>query len=160
MFWQQRSRKYFARSIHAERKILSWVASGFWRNRASAPRGPNDLDGLRDCLEKAQRRVAECERLVVGWRELIESEQPAGHDVAVSRDLLKTFENGLEVAMRDRAEAARALHQRLLDLFEGVRGRLPTNDQELHEWLDSAEGKAATAFEPTSLSPWGEIGRS
>jgi len=50
--------------------------------------------------------------------------------------------------------------QRLLDLFEGAKGRLPKTDQELDEWLASSEGKAATAFELTSVSRWGEVGRS
>ena len=50
--------------------------------------------------------------------------------------------------------------QRLLDLFEGAKGRRPKTDQELDEWLASPEGKAATAFEPTSASRWGETGRS
>ena len=50
--------------------------------------------------------------------------------------------------------------QRLCDLFEGAKGRRPETDQELNDWLASTEGKAATAFEPTSLSRWGEIGRS
>jgi hypothetical protein len=36
----------------------------------------------------------------------------------------------------------REKHQRLLDLFEGAKGRLPKTDQELDEWLASAEGKA------------------
>jgi hypothetical protein len=47
-----------------------------------------------------------------------------------------------------------------MDLFEGAKGRRPKTDQELNDWLASTEGKAATAFEPTSLSRWGEIGRS
>ena len=50
--------------------------------------------------------------------------------------------------------------QRLHDLFEGAKGRRPKTDQELNEWLASPEGKAATAFESTSLSRWGESGRS
>ena len=60
-----------------------------------------------------------------------------------------------EVEEREKVHA-----QRLLDLFEGVNGRLPTTDQELNEWLASREGKAAMVFEATSLSRWGEIGRS
>ena len=50
--------------------------------------------------------------------------------------------------------------QHLRDLFEGAKGRQPKTDQELKDWLASAEGKAATVFEPTALSRWGEIGRS
>ena len=46
------------------------------------------------------------------------------------------------------------------DIFEGIKGRQPKSDQELNEWLASPEGKAAMAFEPTSLSRWGETGRS
>ena len=55
------------------------------------------------------------------------------------------------------AEKGRA---HLLALFEGVVGRRPTTDQELDEWLASPQGKAATMFEPTPLSRWGETGRS
>jgi hypothetical protein len=47
-----------------------------------------------------------------------------------------------------------------VDLFEGIKGRRPNNSKELDEWLDTPEGRAATMFEPTSLSPWGEKGRS
>ena len=156
----QASRKYFARSIALERTVASWVASGFRSRRPSAPGGHNNLDVLRHRLEAAECRVAQCERLVAGWREVIDSEQSAVHEVAVARDLLKTFENGLEVAMSDRKDAEAALGKHLLDIFEGARGRLPQNDQELQEWLASPEGKAATAFEPTSASRWGEVGRS
>ena len=46
------------------------------------------------------------------------------------------------------------------DIFEGINGRRPNSDQELNEWLASPEGRAAMAFEPTSLSRWGETGRS
>jgi hypothetical protein len=46
------------------------------------------------------------------------------------------------------------------DLFEGIKGRRPKNTEELTEWLDTPEGRAAAMFEPTSLSPWGEKGRS
>jgi hypothetical protein len=46
------------------------------------------------------------------------------------------------------------------DIFEGIKGRRPKSDQELNEWLASPEGEAAMAFEPTSLSRWGETGRS
>jgi len=56
---------------------------------------------------------------------------------------------------REKAEA-----QMLLDLFQGAKGRMPDTDRELHEWLASPEGKAATAFELTSVSRWGEVGRS
>ena len=46
------------------------------------------------------------------------------------------------------------------DIFEGIKGRRPKSDRELNEWLATDEGKAATIFEPISLSRWGETGRS
>jgi hypothetical protein len=136
-----------------------------WINRrrsqhVSRPFPLNGVDALRERLKNANQRVEQSQRLVSGWRDLTKHEQAAGRDVSVGRDLLRTFEAGLEAAMSQQAEAEKALAHRLLDLFQGVRGRLPKNDQELHDWLASLEGKAATAFEPTSLSPWGEIGRS
>jgi hypothetical protein len=63
--------------------------------------------------------------------------------------------------MSDKKEAEKAEAKKvLLNLFEGMKGRQPASDQELNEWLASPEGKAATAFESTSLSHWGERGRS
>ena len=56
---------------------------------------------------------------------------------------------------KDKMEA-----QRLQDIFEGAKGRQPKTEQELKDWLATPEGKAATVFEPTSLSRWGEVGRS
>ncbi len=55
------------------------------------------------------------------------------------------------------AEKAKAPTPR--DIFEGIKGRPPETDRELEEWLASAEGKAAIAFQPASGSRWGE-GRS
>ena len=153
----EQCRAYFVRSIELERKIASWVASGFRFRHAS---GRDDLDALRDRLETAQRRVARNQRLVAGWREVIETQQGDGRDLELAYDLLETFENDLQEAMSSEAAAQGALLQRLLDIFEGLMGRLPQNDRELHDWLASPEGKAATAFEPTSASRWGEVGRS
>ena len=62
--------------------------------------------------------------------------------------------------MTNQEEEKRAQAQRLLDLFEGAKGRRPRTDKELTDWLASPEGKAATAFEATSFSRWGEIGRA
>lgn len=53
-----------------------------------------------------------------------------------------------------------ALDERLSDIFKGVTRCQPQNDQELHDWLASPAGKAATAFEPASAFRWGETGRS
>jgi hypothetical protein len=44
----------------------------------------------------ASDRVAESERLVAGWRELIARMQADGRNVAVARDMLRTFEEELE----------------------------------------------------------------
>jgi hypothetical protein len=52
------------------------------------------------CFEEQHRRVEESERLVAGWRELIARMQADGRDVTVARDLLKTFEDELEVRKR------------------------------------------------------------
>ena len=41
--------------------------------------------------------------------------------------------------------------QRLLDLFEGAKGRRPKTDQELDEWLTSPEGKAARHLKSRSF---------
>ena len=60
--------------------------------------------------------------------------------------------------MSDKEETMKA--QRLIDLFEGAKGRRPKTERELEGWLASPEGKAATAFELTSVSRWGETGRS
>src|SRR5262249_9345591 len=131
----EQCRTYFARSIELAREIASRVASGFRSSHAS-----NDLDSLRDRLEIAQRCVARNERLVAGWREVIATQQGDGpRDLALARDLLKTFENDLEIAITSKGEAEKALDQRLLDIFEGIRGHLPKNDRELHDWLASAE---------------------
>lgn len=47
----------------------------------------------------------------------------------------------------------------MLDIFEGIRGRLPQTDRELEEWLASDAGKGATMFEFVPVVRWGE-GRS
>jgi hypothetical protein len=62
--------------------------------------------------------------------------------------------------VNDQEEQKRAEAQRLLELFEGAKGRRPETDQELKDWLASPEGKAATGFELTSFSRWGERARS
>ena len=40
--------------------------------------------------------------------------------------------------------------------FEGMKGRQPSSDQELKEWLATDEGKMATMFESTGLSAHGD----
>jgi len=64
------------------------------------------------------------------------------------------------MAEDEKDKAERTQSQILRDVFEGMKGRQPKSDQELNEWLASDEGKEATIFESTSLSRWGESGRS
>jgi hypothetical protein len=60
----------------------------------------------------------------------------------------------------EKEKAERAQAKMLRNVFEGMKGRQPKSNQELNEWLASDEGKQATMFEHTSLSRWGESGRS
>ena len=64
------------------------------------------------------------------------------------------------MAENEKTQAEKNQAQILRDVFEGMKGRQPKSDQELNEWLASDEGKEATIFESTSLSRWGESGRS
>jgi CRP/FNR family nitrogen fixation transcriptional regulator len=57
-------------------------------------------------------------------------------------------------------QASNGRGEKSTELFEGVNGRQPKTEEELQEWLVSPEGKAATLFNFTSLSRWGETGRS
>lgn len=59
-----------------------------------------------------------------------------------------------------RNQFANGRGERLDELFEGAKGRRPKTEEELHEWFASAEGKAATLFNLTSLSRWSERARS
>lgn len=49
---------------------------------------------------------------------------------------------------------------KMVELFEGVRGRRPYTEVELDDWLASPEGKAATLFDVVSHSRCGEKTRS
>jgi len=62
--------------------------------------------------------------------------------------------------MSEKEKAAKTRAQFLRDAFEGMRGRQPTSEVELNKWLDTDEGKEATLFDGTTLSTWGEKGRS
>jgi CRP/FNR family transcriptional regulator, nitrogen fixation regulation protein len=59
-----------------------------------------------------------------------------------------------------RNQFANGRGERPAELFEGVKGRRPKTEEELDEWMFSPEGKAATQFNLTSLSRWGERARS
>ena len=62
--------------------------------------------------------------------------------------------------MSEKVKATKTRVQFLHDAFEGMKGRQPKSDDELNQWLATDEGKAATLFDDTTLSPWGEQGRS
>jgi hypothetical protein len=62
--------------------------------------------------------------------------------------------------MSEKEKAAKTRAQFLRDAFEGMNGHQPKSDNELNQWLATDEGKAATLFDDTTLSPWGERGRS
>ena len=126
-----------------------WLAR-FKSRPVQTPYPHNGLDALRNRLNDANQRVARDQRVISGWDDLMQRERAAHHDLSVSYGLLKVFEADLKVATSQKAEAEKALAQRSLGLFERVRGRLPKNDQELHDWLASPEGKAAMAFEPAA----------
>jgi hypothetical protein len=71
---------------------------------ASSSVGRDDSGSLRDQLETANRQLAEGERIVAGWRDLIAESEALGRDTAKSRELLSTFEADVERyrASRDR----------------------------------------------------------
>ena len=62
--------------------------------------------------------------------------------------------------MNEKETAAKTRTQFLRDAFEGMKGRQPMSDDELNQWLATDEGKAATVFDDTTLSPWGDAYQS
>jgi CRP/FNR family transcriptional regulator, nitrogen fixation regulation protein len=64
------------------------------------------------------------------------------------------------VVLRNHSVNRLAETSRLIDVFERIKGRRPITEKELDDWLGSMEGKAATLFDLTSLSRWGERARS
>jgi predicted ArsR family transcriptional regulator len=66
--------------------------------------------------------------------------------------------SGHSIVLRNQSTNGRG--ERLAELFEGIKGRRPKTEEELHEWFASPEGKAATLFNLTPLSRWGERARS
>jgi len=135
------SKTYFKRAVELERSMSLWTGT---------IRG---VGSLRDRLEKAEARVAQCERLVTGWREMTASRQTDGLPAVLDGELLTVFEADLRVAMTEKERAQKALRQGLRSIFLGARRRWPNDDQELDDWLASAEGKTATVFEPAPLPP-------
>jgi hypothetical protein len=64
------------------------------------------------------------------------------------------------ITMSEKETAAKSEIQILRDAFEGLKGRQPKSEQELKQWLATDEGKAATMFESTSFSRFGDTGRA
>lgn len=62
--------------------------------------------------------------------------------------------------MSEKEKAPKTEAEFLRDAFEGIKGRQPTSDDELKRWLGTDEGKMATVFDGSTLSPWGERGRA
>ena len=62
--------------------------------------------------------------------------------------------------MNEKEKAPKTRPEFLRDAFEGLKGRQPTSEDELNRWLATEEGKMATAFDETTLSPLGERGRA
>jgi hypothetical protein len=96
------SKKFLRRSMEFERKIMSRVTGRFRSHRVVTTHGLNGVDALRDRLEEASRRVAQSERIVDGWRDLIDGKQVEGGDVTAARRLLETFQASLEAAITDK----------------------------------------------------------
>jgi hypothetical protein len=64
-------KEYLKRSTKFKRKIVSSVTARFRPQPVTTPRRLNGVDALRDRMEEASRRVAESERIVDGWCDLI-----------------------------------------------------------------------------------------
>jgi len=62
--------------------------------------------------------------------------------------------------MTEEKKAPKTEAEFLRDAFEGIMGRQPTSDDELNRWLATDEGRMATVFDNTTLSPFGERGRA
>jgi len=63
-------------------------------------------------LEEANRHVAESERIVAGWRDLIARMEAEGRNVTLARDLLTTFQDDLEAHRSNRDQIHEAMRHR------------------------------------------------
>jgi len=142
----QLSRNFLRGSIELERNIA--VRAGLLGSHGESMPWRPGTGALRDRLDEASRHVAECEVLVAGWRDVLQRQEADGKDVTTGRDMLEIFRTDLKAAIRKKERAENLMKKRLCDVFVGVKGRRPYSNDELDEWLASAEGKAATVFEP------------
>jgi len=60
------------------------------------------MHALRDRLEEGGRRVVQSERMVDGWRDLVDQVQVEGSDVTAARSLLETFQARRKAAISDK----------------------------------------------------------
>jgi len=100
----QRAKHFLKVSIELERNLALRCRTTL----SSAPQALHRMGVER--LEEADENVAEAERLVDGWRELVEQMQARRSDVTIARDLLETFERDLKAR-----RTSRDLIQRLVE---------------------------------------------
>jgi hypothetical protein len=102
------AKNYLKRSVELERRLalMAWPHRSDSRIDASlhlrvdAP-PETDRSGV-ELLANANRLVAEGERIVDGWRDLIERRAQEGQDTTIARDLLRTLNQTLEEHRRSR----------------------------------------------------------
>ena len=89
------------------------MASWTWRDRRRSGRASSRHDlGREERLEEANRQVAQSERVVAGWREVIDRMEAEGRDVTVARDLLETFQGNLQTHRSNRDLIQQMIEQR------------------------------------------------
>jgi CRP/FNR family nitrogen fixation transcriptional regulator len=118
---------------------------------------------LIDMVQRASPREDDLIDLLMSRRDIADY---LGLTIETVSRVLRDFERRGAIEISDRHsivlrnQSTDGRGERPAELFEGVKARRPQTEQELQEWLVSAEGKAATLFNLTSLSRWGEGARS
>jgi hypothetical protein len=100
-----------SRLIELGRNMAFWPRADDLRARPLTSSHGSDPTGLEH-LEEANRHVGQSERLVAGWRDLIDRMQAEGRDVTMVRDLLETFQGNLEAHRSKRDLIQRMIAQR------------------------------------------------
>jgi hypothetical protein len=100
----------FKASRARERCMALWTWRDRLRSRRASPPPRHNLG--RERLEEANRQVAQSERLVAGWREVIDRMEAEGRDVTVARDLLETFQGNLQAHRSNRNLIQQMIEQR------------------------------------------------
>jgi hypothetical protein len=96
--------------IELGRNMAFWPRTDDLRSRPLTSSHGSDPTGLEHL--EANRHVGQSERLVAGWRDLIDRMQAEGRDVTMVRDLLETFEGNLEAHRSKRGLIRRMSAQR------------------------------------------------